>query len=517
MRKNTIFNLIIIIVLLAAVALWIWARQTTPKQTVPVPDSLDKLELIWFVNALPGDTLPESEQDFVLQTIENRFNVNLSLRYMDAISEYEAQISALMHANDPPDFWIDLSADGGSRHALNGILADMTEYVTTLHMPNYFKYWVSERDLKLYQLHNRFFRAPVPYNKNVYRSYYIRNDWIERLGLALPQTYEEYVAVLHAFTYQDPDGNGLADTYGFSVSGNSLHITTDWPEYIKNDLFYPAYMNGNELIDMQSDLRVGQVVDDILKLMNAGVIDPDWFLNQDQTHLDKAAQGKIGVVLGQTADFALDANPQSLQNRSKAFNPDADWRPFNLFGNKPLQTGVDPGHPFVFSKKVRDTAPHKITKSVEILDWLASEEGFLLTHYGQVGKHYIRNGNTISLLPGAEEQALSRIWTFFTPRSPAVFGLQVNDPALSERDQSILEFQASVPVMEKLGVTLNPPLGIDVAPFRTKQNELQVKMMFLDKSGKNWTEYREVIMSQFHGEQILQNFENQIRAARRSK
>ena len=44
----------------------------------------------------------------------------------------------------------------------------------------------------------------------------LRKDWLDRLGLAEPSTIDELYAVLQAFTYQDPDGNGLDDTFGLT-------------------------------------------------------------------------------------------------------------------------------------------------------------------------------------------------------------------------------------------------------------------------------------------------------------
>lgn len=52
---------------------------------------------------------------------------------------------------------------------------------------------------------------------------WIREDWLENVGLPSPATLEQLELVLEAFTYQDPDGNGLQDTYGLSVSlGNTI-------------------------------------------------------------------------------------------------------------------------------------------------------------------------------------------------------------------------------------------------------------------------------------------------------
>ncbi|MFC5404292.1 extracellular solute-binding protein [Cohnella soli] len=476
-----------------------------------------QLRLKLFVPAPNNVKLPDATDDFIRQTIENKFNVRLDVTYMVPGTDYNAAIEAALLANDPPDMWIDGTNDGASKLALSGVLADMTPYISPLTMPNYYKYWISDKELKQFQIHNRFYRAPLPYDKNAYRSYYIRKDWLDRLGLDIPRTYSEYLKVLRAFTFDDPDGNGVRDTYGFTTSGNSSSLSTDWPEYAKNGLVYPAYMNNNTLVDMESDLRVGQVVDDILKVIDQGVVDPDWFLNQGTEHIDKAIQGKVGIVLGQSADFALDANPASIQSLSRAINPHANWVPFNPLGNEPLRAGISSDAPFVFSKLTGDSHPEKLKKIVEILDWLAGEEGFLLTHYGLEKKQYERSGNNIKLLAVSDDEVVRhnfmKIWSFFTPDSPSVLGLQVINPRLTERDKEIKTFLAALPVKPKLGVALAPPIGIDVGAFRARQNELQVKMLFSDKSGKMWPTYYEEIMTKYDGDQIIINFEKQVRSA----
>jgi putative aldouronate transport system substrate-binding protein len=271
---------------------------------------------------------------------------------------------------------------------------------------------------------------------------------------------------------------------------------------------------------MQTDLRVGRVVDDILNVIDEGVVDPDWFLNKGNKPVEKAIQGKVGVIMGETADFAFDSNPRSVQARSKESNPAADWVPFNPFGNQPLRTSVTPDYSFVFSNNAAGQNPEKLKRIVDILDWMAGEEGFLLTHYGMEGKHYTRKGNTITLMTDAIEKDvqergdLFEIWSFFTPRTPEVLGLTVLDSRITERDKAVYRSLVSIPVREGLGTTLTPPLGIDVDAMRSRQNELQVKMLFSDKSGEYWPEYRQEIMDFYEGHQIFRQYEEKIRAAR---
>lgn len=478
----------------------------------------EQMSLHLFVSRPESASLPDPSLDFVRQTIESTFKVRLQVTAA-AESDYHTRLAALLAANDPPDMWLGLGSDGGASYTLDNALAVMSLFVSPDTMPNYFQYWMNEEELRRYQFHNKFVRAPLPYDKMAYRSYYIRKDWLDRLGLPVPDTYEAYVKTLRAFTYDDPDGNGKNDTYGFIAAGTGTSLSTDWPEYVKNGLIYPVYYDGNNLVDMQMDERVGQVVDDILSVIDAGVVEPDWFLNNRNDALEKAVRGRVGVVLGTTADFAFDSNPNSIQSRSKALDPNADWVPFNPFGHEPLQAAVLPGSPFVFSNNAAGLNPDKLKRLAAILDWLCGEEGFLLTHYGLEGKQYTRQGNTITLNPSAIENDIVQngkfldIWDFFTPNSPQTFGLTVVDPRRTPRDEAISRMLADIPVHEGVGTTLTPPLEVSVETMRNKQNELQVKMLFADKSGKNWPMYRDDIMQNYNGNEIFKQYEFEIRSA----
>lgn len=46
----------------------------------------------------------------------------------------------------------------------------------------------------------------------------IRKDWLDKLGLDVPVTLDDYYNVMKAFVEQDPDGNGQDDTLGMAIS-----------------------------------------------------------------------------------------------------------------------------------------------------------------------------------------------------------------------------------------------------------------------------------------------------------
>ncbi|WP_442956091.1 extracellular solute-binding protein [Paenibacillus sp. MMO-177] len=46
---------------------------------------------------------------------------------------------------------------------------------------------------------------------------WIREDWMQKLGLSAPKTLDDLEKVMDAFTNGDPDGNGKKDTYGLAI------------------------------------------------------------------------------------------------------------------------------------------------------------------------------------------------------------------------------------------------------------------------------------------------------------
>lgn len=479
--------------------------------------SKEKLQLRWFVSGKANSTLPKD--DFVKQAIEEKFNVTLNLEYMAAGTDYDNKISVMLAGGDAPDMFI-ASGTASQKYATDGLLADMTPFVSAKTMPNYFKYWFSEKELPGYAVEKgTFWRAPLPFAKKTYRSYYVRKDWLDKLGLKVPTTYDEMLNVMRKFTFDDPDGNGKKDTYGLSAAGNGNSLSYDFPDWLQNGLMGATMMVGDQIIDTQTDPKIQNVIDGVVKEIAEGIVDPDWFLNKGTQHLDKAAQGKVGIVLSDET-FALDSIPTSYQNKTKAISPQANWIAFSPFKDSGVWVENIPGYPFLFSKTTATKAPAKITRSVEILDWLASPEGYQLTHYGKEGVHYTKSGSTLTLNNAAikkdiiDQGDFLNIWNFFTRLDePERLGLTVVDPSQTDRDREILKTVKSYKYLPSIGVSTAPPAGINIGDFRTKMREFHVKLIFEEKSGANWPKYRAELMTKYQGKAIFDEYAVQVSAA----
>ena len=134
---------------------------------------------------------------------------------------------------------------------------------------------------------------------------WIRQDWLENLGLEVPRTWDELAAVAEAFVTQDPDGNGEDDTIGILGPGNSNHINDIGDNQFGLDpLFcsfqsYPQYWlqdeDGNvEYGSIQPETR--EALEKIQELSTNKLIDPELLVRRDCQ--EPVLAGKVGIFFG---------------------------------------------------------------------------------------------------------------------------------------------------------------------------------------------------------------------------
>ncbi|RAV13339.1 extracellular solute-binding protein [Paenibacillus contaminans] len=477
-----------------------------------------KMKLNWFVDGDQGSLLPkDAKDDFVKRTIEEKFNVELTVQSYPMGADYDNKVSLALASGDVPDMFVGTGIFS-QKLAKDGLLAVMTPYVSPQTMPNYYKYWMTDEvEMRTFQIENDFYRAPLPYNKKSSLAYYIRKDWLDKFGLPVPTSYDQMMEAMKKFTTGDPDGNGKPDTYGYSTSGSGTSFPRDFPQFRNNGLYTYYFVSNGKFIDVATDPGVGKVADEVLQMIDEGLVDPDWFLNKAPQVIDKAVQGKVGIVYSALPNFAMESDPNSVQAKTKGLNPKADWVPFNPFPGKPFYTENEAGNSFLFSTKTAKDNPEKIKKTVEILDWLAGEEGFLLTQLGLKDKHYTMNGKTINWNKEQFKKDVVQngnfltIYDFFSPNAPEKFGFTVNDPDLTPRDAEIQAYlKSNFIYAPPVGASTTPPAGTNLGEMRGKMNEYHVKMLFEDKSGTNWPKYREELMTKYKAKEIFEAYAKQI-------
>jgi putative aldouronate transport system substrate-binding protein len=152
---------------------------------------------------------------------------------------------------------------------------------------------------------------------------WIRDDWLEKVGLAAPTTYEELVAVAKAFVEKDPDGNGQDDTYGIAID-MSLQQTLDGVSHA-----FGAYPNiwvekDGKLAYASIQPEMKDALQGLQAVYQAGLIDNEFAVKDVTKVAEDVAQDKVGIYFGQ---FWMTLWPLELTREN---NPDSRWQPYAL-------------------------------------------------------------------------------------------------------------------------------------------------------------------------------------------
>lgn len=222
----------------------------------------------------------------------------------------------------------------------------------------------------------------IPKNQELVSAEYwfIRQDWLEKLGLEMPTTVDELHDVLYAFRNEDPNGNGekdevpLFDRAAWKMPDEYLYL---WDTSLE---FYPR--DGKMTYEpMTENFKVG--MKNIIKWYEEGIIDPEIFTRGKKSR-DVLFGGNLG---GCTHDWVSTANYNtSLKEEVPGFEVKAFAPPADQNGVIKERTSRFPGVGWGISSQCEDPVA-----VIKYMDYFFTEEGRDLINWGIEGETYERD------------------------------------------------------------------------------------------------------------------------------
>ncbi len=159
---------------------------------------------------------------------------------------------------------------------------------------------------------------------------WIRQDWLNNLGLEAPKTLDELYNVMKAFTENDPDGNGQNDTYGISMLKSFLGMGVCDAIGIFNGFgAYPTHWipDGNGGLKYGVDAQeTRDALAFLAKCYADGLISEAFSTMDDGGVTEQVASGEAGLCFGANWNYAWPLGMTSMNN------PDADWTAYAIPG-----------------------------------------------------------------------------------------------------------------------------------------------------------------------------------------
>ena len=164
------------------------------------------------------------ENNSLFKRMKEETNVNVEFQFLG--SEPTTKLTLLINSGQYGDAILGgpvLNYISASRYIASGMFKDLTPYINETTTPNIYKIlqdnpaaigMIAGADGKIYTLPYKTAEGDV----GVESPLWINKVWLDKLGLAVPKTIDEFTNVLRAFRDNDPNGNGVKDEIPYLVS-----------------------------------------------------------------------------------------------------------------------------------------------------------------------------------------------------------------------------------------------------------------------------------------------------------
>lgn len=354
---------------------------TTESTEESLEGSLVSAEPKTFSIFLNFNNMPFDSEWAVWQEIAKRTNVNLEGTVSKTNANEEEAFNLMLSSGDLADVigYVNaaelekLGRDGGLL-ALNDLIDEHAPNIKALlESDPKFRQGATSLDGNIYY---------IPKNQTLLSAefYWIRQDWLDALGLEVPTTVDELYTVLTAFRNEDPNGNGekdeipLFDRAGYKMPDEYLYLFDSSTEFYARDGVI-------EFEPLEDNFVYG--VKELAKWYKEGLIDPEIFTRGAKTRdtLYSANQG------GFTHDWPSTGNyNSSLAEEIPGFNNVAIAPVKNQNGEIVERTTRYPAPGWGISSQAEDPVT-----LIKFFDFFFTEEGSDLINWGIEGETYVVN------------------------------------------------------------------------------------------------------------------------------
>ncbi|MFD2332649.1 ABC transporter substrate-binding protein [Cohnella sp. GCM10020058] len=251
------------------------------------------------------------------------FNTNEFTKYFEDLTnihvEWEIVPSSMvaeklnlaLASGDLPDvvMMMDVTPEQQALYGQQGVLLPLNDYIE--------KYGVNTKKMfeesplvkpTITSADGNIYALPAPnecYHCSMRQKLWIYQPWLDKLGLKMPTTTDEFYNVLKAFKEQDPNGNGKADEIPFSgapAQSQGATLTTSVENFLMNSFTYAPYtrlyVNDQDKVDVpftKDGWKDGMKY--LHKLYAEGLMDPQ-ALTRDPAQLVQLGENPNTVILG---------------------------------------------------------------------------------------------------------------------------------------------------------------------------------------------------------------------------
>lgn len=353
-----------------------------------------------------GTLTKGGKDDAILQLLQDKFNVKFKGKSV-SWSDYKEKYKLWAASDELPDIFAtnEVTTQTYDTWVKQGIIrslpTDMSAYPKINSLFDLVDVKPLEQDGQFYFIPRRTYTESEMWvmDKNLI----IRKDWLQKLGIDMPQSYEELETALKQIVKSDLDGNGVDDTIGvthkaiwamgpFFMDVSPALIAKSWVE--EDGQWIPPYMSDDVLPGIQR----------LRNLYQDGLLDRDFAIMKTNDGIEKFCQGNSAVLATQAVTSHLSNIKKSWDKYQQdlAFEDAVAILP--LWAN---EEGVKYAYnsPIYWSETYinANVDDEKMERILMMYEYLLSDEFKEYKSYGFEGVDYKKEGDKyVSLLDGQQ-------------------------------------------------------------------------------------------------------------------
>lgn len=360
-----------------------------------VQTSGDGAKISWWVRNYASAYVDNYDEIAGIQEIQNKTGVDIEFIH-PIEGQHTEQFNVMIASGEYPDVvtfeWA--AYQGGLLRAVeDGVIKNLDPYITKDTMPNFSKLLEDNPEWAKVNkasdgTRNIFHNYVESLEINPYIGPTIRQDWLDKLGLEVPETIDDWYTVLKAFKEQDPNGNGQADEVPY----------TDDSTWTTN-MFAAAFgVSSGAMLNDAGKIEYGSVTDgykQFLQTMNKwyseGLLDRE-YAAQARKNIDYKMTNDIsGAYLGfsgsQMGKYIAARGDDGYKLTAAPWpKKDANSPAYCGYANMKQYINVATGTAVTTQNKFVD-------ETIKLIDYFYSDEGRAFMNYGIEGESYtVENG-----------------------------------------------------------------------------------------------------------------------------
>ncbi len=363
------------------------SQETTAQQAAGKPDVLEITKVSYFGDAT--DT-PELKQEWT-EAMEREFGIKFKVNYPPR-NNYMEKVNLMITSGELKGLVYLFSPDDMMKAINDGAIEPLDDYLKDNPV------WNSLPDTmrELYQVKGQTWAIPNGLS-GAFFTRSIRTDWLDNLGMKVPETVDELYEVAKAFTLNDPDKNGKNDTIGLTSSGtwNLQDIFQAFDARLnhigENSITWDP--GANAFIDTMLKPEMAEALQYLNNLYKNGFLDKELFTNKGSNMREKMMSGLYGSTF-YWQHYSVD----SFEPAVIKVVPTAKFEEITALKGKLTRNinQVTYGNaPYVLIKGTKQ-AKEVVNEFINI--FFGNEKGHFMGRYGIPGKTFDLKDKTITFL-----------------------------------------------------------------------------------------------------------------------